>query len=124
MLIALMTILLMGGSSSAAVLAHVADTQGAVNEIVADEQRREDALLTLKQLKEHLQQQDKAGEDIFKTLTPEILDHAASESEIDAIWTQFYEHTREANAETVEFRFKLREQLTREEWGQVFQAER
>jgi len=122
MLIALMTIMLLGGSGSA-VLAYIADAGDAVKEVVAEEPRREEALGILKQLKKNRQQQDKAVKGLIKSLEADIRDHATAESEIDALWVEYFEQTRSANARMVELRFELREQLTREEWEQVFPAE-
>lgn len=120
MLIALMTILFLGGGGSSAVLAYVADSHDAVKDVMVDDQRRDDVLETLKEFKSLAKEQNKASQNILKQLREELREHAPSDAKVESAWTSHYRQLRETNAEAVELRFRLREQLSREEWEQIF----
>ena len=101
-------------------LAYVADSQDRVKEVVIEDVRRDEAVAVLKSLKGLGKQQNEAWQGVFKQLEDEFGEHETDEDAIDAIWDDYYRQLREINDEAVELRFKLREQLTREEWEQVF----
>ena len=121
MLIALFTILLLGGSSSF-VFDFVADTQDDIKIVVPKGERQKVALDTLKEMKKiekayrkHLKA---AGKDLYKAL--DLPDDV--ESEIDAVWTAHFTEVQRRNDEMLDLRFELREQLSREEWGEIFSS--
>ena len=121
MLIALMTILFLGGGGgSSAVMAYFAESQDRVKEVVIDNVRSDEAVDILKSMQGLGKQQNEAWQDVFKELENEFGEHESDEDAIDAIWDDYYRQLREINDEAVELRFELREQLTREEWEQVF----
>ena len=121
MLIALFTVLLLGGSSSF-VFDFVADTRDNIKIVVPKGERQKAALDTLKEMKKiekaygkHLKT---AGKDLYKAL--DLPDDV--ESEIDAVWTAHFTEVQRRNDEMLDLRFELREQLNREEWAEIFSS--
>jgi len=122
MLIALFTILLLGGSSSF-VFDYIADTRDNIKIVVPKGERQKAALGTLKTMKKserayrkHLR---KAGKELYKAL--DLPDDV--ESELHGVWTNHFAEVQRRNHEMLDLRFELREQLTREEWGAIFSSD-
>ncbi len=122
MLIALITIMLLGGGSSA-VLSFVADTQDSVKTVLPKGERQKAALGTLKGMKKrtnaHQQHLKKAGKNLFKALEGSD----PGEPEIEELWAVHFTEVEEFNRDLLDLRFELRDQLTREEWNAVFSTE-
>ncbi len=122
MLIALMTILLLGGSSSF-MLDYIADARDIVRDVVPRGERRSAALDTVKAMRNTERAYQKhlkgIGKELFGAL--ELPDDV--ESEIDAVWTVHFAAVQQNNTDMLDLRFELREQLTREEWAAVFSSE-
>ena len=121
MLIALFTVLLLGGTSSF-VLDFVADTRDNVKIVVPKGERQKAALDMLKAMKKtertyrkHLRT---AGKELYKAL--DLPDDV--ESELHGVWTAHFAEVQHRNREMLDLRFELREQLTREEWGKIFSS--
>lgn len=123
MLIALMTILFLGGGSGSNLMAFISEVNKEVKVTVVDEDRREAALDTLKAMKQHLKEQGKAKDAVFKRLKQVLQDHSVSGDSVEAIWAEHFSSTHDANRKLADLRFELREQLTREEWEAVFAEE-
>ena len=121
MLIALITIMFLGGGGGSAVLAYIAESTDMVKEVLQDDDRREEALETMASLKDLGKQHSKARQNVVKQMKKALADHETSPDVIDELWASYYQQVREINDATLEQRFELREQLTREEWGRVFQ---
>ena len=119
MLIALFTILLLGGSSTA-MLAYVADTQDAVKTVMAKDERQKAALSTLKAMKKRTNARNKqvrrATKDLNKSLRQDDIDAA----DIDAIWDGYFSDIDQYNHDMLDLRFELREYINREEWQEIF----
>lgn len=124
MLIALMTILFLGGGGDSAALSYIADSLDAVKAIVVDDDRRDEAVGTLESLQDLGKQQTKAKQDALKQLKKALAAHESSTHASDGIWREYYDQVREINDEAVELRFRLRDHLTRDEWEQVFPMQR
>lgn len=120
MLIALMTILFLGGGGSTAVLAYIADSTDAVKEILQDDDRREEALETMDSLKDLGKQGNKARQEVLKQMKDVMGEHDTSSDVVDDLWSGYYQQVREINDAALDLRFELRDQLSREEWEQVF----
>jgi len=121
MLIALLTILFLGGGTTG-VLSFLGDTEDAVKSVVVDDDRRKQARATISAMEKRTKNHDKAFRSLIKQLKKEMRDHADNESDLDQMWEQRFELANDYNADMVDYRFELREQLTREEWEQVFAA--
>lgn len=120
MLIALMTLLFLGGGSSTAVFDFVTETQPAVKASVDDDERRRAAVETVKEMKALAKGQSKALQKAVKELKPYVGDLDADDAKLEAFWQSYFDRARTADEQMLDLRFKLRDQLTREEWQQVF----
>ena len=119
MLIALFTILLLGGSATG-MLDYLADTQDNVKVVMEKDDRRKDAIGTLKAMKKRTNAHNKmvkaASKDMSKALSSDETDDAA----IDAVWGEYFAQRATYNNDMLDLRFQLKDQMTREEWQQVF----
>ncbi len=119
MLIALFTIMILGGGSTAA-LAYIADTRDSVKIVMVKDDRQKAALSTLKAMKKRTNARNKhvkrASKDIAKSLRQEDINTA----EIDAIWTGYFAEIDQYNHDMLDLRWELKEHINREEWGEIF----
>ena len=83
MLVALLTLLFLGGGSDSVVLAYIGDSQDAVKEAVEDETRRKAAIAALKDMKAHTKRHTKSTNKIIKNLKASLTDRDAHESDIE-----------------------------------------
>ena len=120
MLVALLTLLFLGGGSATAVLTYVADSQDAVKAAVLDDDRRKAALGTLKEMKAVAKNQSKMMQKTVKELKPYVGDQASDDADVEALWEDYFERMQVSDQQMLDLRFTLRDQLTREEWEQVF----
>ena len=121
MLVALLTILFLGGGGGSAVLDYIADSTDVVKEMLQGDQRREEVLETMDAIEDLGKQQSKAWQDVLKQMKSLLSDRETSTDVIDDLWSAYYQQLREINDTTLDHRFALREQLSRDEWEQVFQ---
>ena len=119
MLIALITILLLGGGDSA-VLDFVSYMRDSVDEVVADDERRKDATATLKEMKKLTNTHLKANGKAFKALLGEVSELETDVAATEAIWSDYNRATESYNQQMIDLRFKLRDSLTRSEWERIF----
>jgi len=119
MLIALFTILLLGGSSTAT-LAYIADTQDTVKTVMVKDGRQKGALSTLKTMKKRTNARNKhvkrASKDLNKALGQEDINTA----DIDAIWAGYFAEIDQYDHDMLDLRWELKEHINREEWAAIF----
>jgi hypothetical protein len=119
MLIALFTILILGGSSTG-MLDFIADTQDEVKVVMQKDDRRKEALSTLKAMKKLTDARNKmvkaTSKDMSKTLSMEDV----TDADIDTVWDAYFAHRAAYNQDILDLRYQLKSQVTREEWQQVF----
>jgi len=119
MLIALFTILILGGSSTG-MLDFIADTQDTVKVVMEKDDRRKEALSTLKAIKKRTEAHNKMVKGSSKDLNKALTDNDVSEADIDTIWYRYFAQREAYNRDMLDLRFQLKDQMTREEWQQVF----
>lgn len=119
MLIALLTILFLGGGTTS-VMSFLDDTGDSIKTVVVDDERRKEAFATVKLMEKRSKGHEKSFRRLIKDLKKKLRDHSHDESVFDAMWDQHYELANEYSADMVDLRFELKDQLTREEWAQVF----
>jgi hypothetical protein len=122
MLIALFTFLLLGGSQTG-MLDYIADTQDMVEVVVESDDRREEALATLKAMKKVVSARNKMVKSVSKVLNQTLMSDAATDADIDAIWEDYFSNRSSKDLDTLDLRYQLKDQMTREEWQQVFPPE-
>ena len=122
MLIALFTIMILGGGSTAA-LAYIADTQDSVKIVMVKDDRQKEALSTLKAMKKRTNARNKqvrrASKDIAKLLGQEDINTA----DIDVIWAGYFAEIDQYDHDMLDLRWELKEHINREEWGEIFSGE-
>ncbi len=119
MLIALFTILFLGGSTTG-MLNYIGDTQDNVKVVMEKDDRRKEALGTLKALKKRAKAYNKMVKRASKDLSKELSSDETDYAEIDAVWDEYFAQRATYNNEMLDLRGQLKDQLTREEWQQVF----
>ncbi len=122
MLIALFTILLLGGSSTAT-LAYIADTQDSVKTVMVKDGQQKGALSTLKAMKKRTNARNKkvkrASKDLNKALGQEDMNPA----DIDAIWAGYFAEIDQYDHDMLDLRWALKEHINREEWAAIFSGD-
>ena len=119
MLIALFTILILGGSSTG-MLDFIADTQDTVKVVMESDDRRKDVLATLKETKKRTEAHNDVVKSSSKDLNKVLGDNEVTDAEIDIIWYRYFAEREAYNRDMLDLRFQLKDQMTREEWQQVF----
>ena len=120
MLIALITILFLGGGLENAVLDYVGYIQGSIDEVVLDGERQSDAKATLKTMKQLTSAHAKSNEKAFVALFDEMSELDANGDAVNAIWDVYYQDVESYNEQMIDLRFQLRDSLTRAEWEAIF----
>jgi hypothetical protein len=119
MLIVLLTILFLGGSSTG-MLDYIDDTRDNVKEVMVKDERRKEALGTLKAIKKITKARNKQVKRASKEFTKAFAGADSSEKVLDDIWAGYFAAIIQHDHELLDLRFELKEQLTREEWEAVF----
>jgi ABC-type transporter Mla subunit MlaD len=119
MLIAILTILFLGGSSTG-MLDYIADTQDNVKAVMVKDERRTEALATLKAMKKITNARNKQVKRASKELRKVIASFDQSDDAFGAIWSGYFATVKQYDHELLDLRYELKEQLTREEWEAVF----
>lgn len=122
MLVALIVSLLMGGGS-VELLEFIAETDAEIKAVVPDDARRDAARSTLKDMKKRVKVMHKQRADKTKTLNNAVKPHEVDETAIDALLAEHFTVIGQYNRDMINYRFQLKEQLTREEWQKLFNAE-
>jgi hypothetical protein len=119
MLIALFTILLLGGSSTG-MLDFIAETQDTVKVVMEKDDRRKEVLATLKETKKRTDAHNKMVKGASKDMNAILSSDEVTDADIDTIWDEYWARRATYNQGMLELRFQLKDQMTREEWQQVF----
>ena len=122
MLIALLTIMLLGGGASAS-LDYIADSRDAVKTVMAEDGRQKDALSVLKAMKKRAKSQNKLVRKSVKELGKLLEGREDITAEGDDILDRHLENIESYSSDMLDLRFELKEQITRDEWGQIFSEE-
>ena len=123
MLITLFTILLLGGSSTTGLLDFIGDARDEAKVVVADDDRRAEALGTFKTIKKLTESRNKQVKNSAKELSKVLASPDLYNADIDKTWFVYFETVENHNAEILDLRYELQEHITREEWEQIFPAE-
>ncbi len=123
MLITLFTILLLGGSSTTGLLDFIGDARDETKVVVADDGRRAEALGTFKTIKKITESRNKQVKNSAKELSTVLASPDLYDADIDKVWFVYFETVENYTAEMLDLRYELQEQITREEWEQIFPAE-
>jgi hypothetical protein len=119
MLIALFTILILGGGATG-MLDYIADTQDEVKVVMEKDDRQKEAISTLKAMKKRTNAHNKMVNGASKDLSKTLSSDAVTDAEIDTVWDAYFSQRAAYNQDMLDLRFQLKEQMTREEWQRVF----
>ena len=122
MLIAIITMLILGGSSTA-MLAYIADTQDSVKIVMIKDDRQKEALNTLKAMKKRTDARNKEVERATKNLNKALEQNDINTADIDAIWTGYFAVIDQYDHDMLDLRFELKEHINREEWKEIFSGD-
>lgn len=117
MLVALITIMILGGGGG--ILNFIADTQDNIKVVMEKGDRQKEVLGTLKAMKKRATAHNKVIKQTSKGLEKAL----STDDDIDEIWEAYFAQRGAYNSEMLNMRFQLRDQLTREEWLQIFAGE-
>jgi septal ring factor EnvC (AmiA/AmiB activator) len=119
MLIALFTILLLGGTSST-LLGEISDVQDNIKLVMPKNDQRKAAQGILKQMQKTTEARNKQVGKSSKQLNKALADHEFDASEIDRMWSEYHETRKNFQMEIIDLRFELKEHISREEWKEIF----
>ena len=119
MLIALFTILILGGSNTG-MLNFIADTQDTVKVVMEKDDRRKEVLATLKETKKRTEAHNKMVKRTSKDMNKILSSDEVTDDDIETIWEAYFAQRASYNQDMLDLRFQLKDQMTREEWQQVF----
>ncbi len=119
MLIALLTMLLLGGSSTA-MLAYIADTQDTVKIVMVKDERQKAALSTLKAMRKRTNARNKQVKRATKDLNKALGQDDISTVDIDAIWAGYFAEVDEYKDDMLDLRWQLKKHVNRDEWEAIF----
>lgn len=122
MLIALMTILFLGGSTSG-MLDFLGDTKDTVKTVMPTDDRQKAALDTVKAMKKKAEALNKQVRRSSKNLSKVLKTDNVTDADIEAIWSVYYTARSQYSSDMLDLRYELKEQLSREEWAQIFPVE-
>ena len=123
MLITLFTILLLGGSSTTGLLDFIGDARDEAKVVIEDDDRRAEALGTFKTIKKLTESRNKQVKNSAKELSTLLASPDLYNADIDKAWFVYFETVENHNAEMLDLRYELQEQITRDEWERIFPAE-
>jgi hypothetical protein len=119
MLIALVTILILGGSATG-MLDYIAYTQDTVKVVMEKDDQRKEVLDTLKTMKKRTDAHNKMVKGASKDMNKVLSSDEVTDADIDTIWDEYFAQRATYNRDMLDLRFQLKDQMTREEWQQVF----
>jgi len=119
MLIALFTILLLGGTPTG-LIDYLSDVQDEVKVVMPKNDQRKAALNVLKNMEKTTKARIKQVANYSKQLSKALADHDFDHDEIDSLWTEYHETRSNFQMEMIDLRFELKNHFTREEWQDIF----
>jgi hypothetical protein len=121
MLAALITILILVGSSG--LLFDYGDLKKAVKTHVVEKEHKDVALDIVKEFKQRAKSQGKQLKATAREVDDALSAYAPGDDQLAALGSQYISDTRSYYKDLLDLRFKLKDQLTREEWTAVFTSE-
>ena len=122
MLIALFTILFLGGSDTG-MLDFIAESQNTVKVVMDKGDRRKEVFDTLNETKKRANAYNKTVKGASKGLSKTLSGENPTDAELDLSWDVYFSGRENYNRDMLDLRFQLKDQMTREEWQQVFAEE-
>ena len=118
MLIALLTILLLGGPDG--MLASIKDTEKQIKVVMPKSEEQKTALNVLKDAKQQTKAFNKTRKKAAKEFSKLIESHNADLTRVDSLWSEYHKANHDFSIDSIDLRFRSKQQLSREEWSRVF----
>ncbi|RKX36413.1 MAG: hypothetical protein DRP71_00515 [Verrucomicrobia bacterium] len=122
MLIALITLLLIGGSGAGPTIANIKDAEKAVRNVVVDETRREAAIETLEEMADIVRDYSKSKTDTFIQFEKATRSYETTPADLHALVGPEREKVLELQDHIVKLHSELKTHLTEDEWVQMYAA--
>jgi hypothetical protein len=119
MLIALFTIMLLGGTPSG-MLVELSLIQDSIEAVMVKDDRRKAAQDVVKKMEERTKDQNKQVGKYVERLDESLSNHDFSTADIDKLWSKYHSLRSNYQLRMVDLRFELKEHITREEWQELF----
>jgi hypothetical protein len=119
MLIALFTIMLLGGTPSG-MLVELSLIQDNIEAVMAKDDRRKAAQEVVKKMEKRTKDQNKQVGKYAERLDEALSNHDFSTADIDKLWSKYHSLRSNYQLRMVDLRFELKEHITREEWQELF----
>ena len=115
MLIAIFTVLLLGGGGSTT-LEYIGNTADAIKIVVPKGDLQKAALSTLNAMKKRTSANNKIFKRTTKDIARAISDRDTTADDLDAIWAEYFVGLNQYNHDMLDLRFELKASISREEW--------
>ena len=119
MLIALLTIMLLGGTPTA-MLEEISRVEDSVKLVMPKTDQRKAALDTLKRIGKRTNSHNKQVDKTLKQLQNALSAHGVADSVLDEMWDEYHAARGNYQKDMIDLRFELKEQVSREEWEEIF----
>ena len=119
MIVAILTILFMGGGSFGPLI-FINEADDNAKKVIIDADRRKEVRATLKSMKGVAKLYSKEIGILQKSLTKEFAVHETDSASIEGFWKQGFDLNANYGEDLFDLRFELREQVSREEWAGLF----
>jgi hypothetical protein len=119
MITALIISMLFGGGSTA-MLGYIANAQDSVKIVMVKDERRKQALSTLKAMKKRTNARNKEVRRATKNLNKALDQDNINAADIDAIWDVYFAEIDQYDNDMLDLRFELKDHISREEWKEIF----
>lgn len=119
MLIALFTILFLGGSSTG-LLDYIGEMEDSVKSVMIKDERRKAALSIVSDMEKRTEARNKRVDNLRNELMKTLADPDGTVEDLNATWDVYFEEITAHGEKMIDLRFELRDKLTREEWEQAF----
>lgn len=120
MLIALLTIILLGGGGSNVLIADIQFVEEQLKVVMDKTDERKAALATLNEMTKRTKQRQKILGKILKQQKKLVADHNSSPAGTDKLWLELTAERTEFHADMIKLRFEFKDQLSREDWAEIF----
>ena len=101
-------------------LGYIADAQDSIKVVMVRDDRRREALGTLKAMKKRTNARSKMVRRATKNLNKALDQDNIDAADIDAIWDGYFAEIDQYDHDMLDLRYQLKEQINREEWEAIF----
>ena len=119
MLVALLTILLLGGGS-APLIDDIQFTENQINLVMEKSDERKSAISTLDEMTKLTKQREKMLGKMRKRVKKLVADHSTTPEDADRLWSELTTERATFHADMIKLRFELKSHVSREHWEELF----